>query len=851
MGEPNSLRLCIGIIGAPAAGKTTAARAMCEMREDVRVCLVGANVRASPGDHADVVAERAIERACERLPPNQLLLLDGIKNSRHLHACLTVLRRHGLRLVGCISLERGQDSARDLCRGRADDKSLKERQARWQINEAALNRELEQRGIQVVAVQNDCVPQPEERDAEVVLSVDWPSTISSDSKYTACVLPSRSMRTRLVEALECGVRSLLPGWTGPSDTATDTIGIGLKALSLDDPAQKLADVLQQLYGEHSLPARNVVDESSLHWLASSGRYDVSLKCDGVRMFLLQRSGELFLIDRRRKAVVWTPLRSGVDIGDDTLLDGEFMQLDSDECFYAFDVLKLRGEPVWQLARDARVQALSDLSLVVEPAVLVRPSAAAATASAPSIVLKHAEPLSPDSLHRSLVALSGGGAAFPTDGLIFSARQLPYQFGADDYTLKWQPTSHVFADLAISECSICIGMNSRSRTPLLQLRVQHDVCKGMTWLYMVMPSLMPLLQSSFPVTKSVALALSLIGGGTPSDDDAALLGRLDLRTQKNLGTMVDELKVRIDRDVSDVARIVGTSSVELAKLLACLLKSSYHSAAPNVIVACKWVGLSTSDARGSLLHWDTTHQKVYRLLSKKGDGGWFPVAVRTDKLTSNAAETVASMQAAATRKGLRDAAELEAAFVPILSRAQAVAADQLIQGCPQQHPAFQIPFAELEAGVAQAELAGHVQRVQVVDGLSILSYTSSAPPADRIASMCRGLVLSSERVVAAPFFRFHRHHDKGSELNARHPVQATVKYDGSLIVAFCWKSELMTCTRRRADSEQAIWAKQWLSRNAKAALKAGNTYMFEAVYQVNTVVVKYAREACILLVSMAK
>ena len=41
------------------------------------------------------------------------------------------------------------------------------------------------------------------------------------------------------------------------------------------------------------------------------------------------------------------------------------------------------------------------------------------------------------------------------------------------------------------------------------------------------------------------------------------------------------------------------------------------------------------------------------------------------------------------------------------------------------------------------------------------------------------------------------------------VEATVKYDGSLGIAFVWNGEVMVTTRRRMDSQQAIWAKQWI------------------------------------------
>lgn len=50
------------------------------------------------------------------------------------------------------------------------------------------------------------------------------------------------------------------------------------------------------------------------------------------------------------------------------------------------------------------------------------------------------------------------------------------------------------------------------------------------------------------------------------------------------------------------------------------------------------------------------------------------------------------------------------------------------------------------------------------------------------------------------------------------------------------------TRRRFDSEQAVWATDWLMKNSNiGALKEGWTYLFEIVYQNNRVVIGYPYE----------
>ena len=84
-------------------------------------------------------------------------------------------------------------------------------------------------------------------------------------------------------------------------------------------------------------------------------------------------------------------------------------------------------------------------------------------------------------------------------------------------------------------------------------------------------------------------------------------------------------------------------------------------------------------------------------------------------------------------------------------------------------------------------------------------------------------------------------------DAKENVEATVKYDGSLGIAFAWNGEVMVTTKRRMDSEQAIWAKQWIKDHCDVtSFQAGYTYLFEIIYQNNTVIVNYLFEGLVLL-----
>ncbi|KAG2496622.1 hypothetical protein HYH03_005443 [Edaphochlamys debaryana] len=77
--------------------------------------------------------------------------------------------------------------------------------------------------------------------------------------------------------------------------------------------------------------------------------------------------------------------------------------------------------------------------------------------------------------------------------------------------------------------------------------------------------------------------------------------------------------------------------------------------------------------------------------------------------------------------------------------------------------------------------------------------------------------------------------------------ASVKVDGCLVLAFTWGGQLRTATRRGMEAEQALWAGDWLRRNANpAAFQPGWSHMLEAVYGSSTHVVPYAFEGLVLL-----
>jgi adenylate kinase family enzyme len=112
--------------------------------------------------------------------------------------------------------------------------------------------------------------------------------------------------------------------------------------------------------------------------------------------------------------------------------------------------------------------------------------------------------------------------------------------------------------------------------------------------------------------------------------------------------------------------------------------------------------------------------------------------------------------------------------------------------------------------------------------------------------CRGVVFDGECLLAAAFEPFE---SVSQEVAADHGqwISASFKFDGTLIVAFLHRGQVCTATRRRMDSEQAVWAR---ARLIPEMLQKGWTYAFEAVYRDNTTVVPYPFEGLVFLHSWA-
>jgi RNA ligase len=168
-----------------------------------------------------------------------------------------------------------------------------------------------------------------------------------------------------------------------------------------------------------------------------------------------------------------------------------------------------------------------------------------------------------------------------------------------------------------------------------------------------------------------------------------------------------------------------------------------------------------------------------------------------------------------------------------------------------HPAFAMPFAELQTGLDDAHARGMVsRRVEANGALHLYVYTNRCVYEDgwdRFTLLARGLILDAEkkRIAAAPFPKFFNLGERNGAV-PNLPFEAFEKLDGSLIIAFHHDGRWRGATKGAFYSEQALWAQDRLDAADLSALVPGATYLFEAVYPENRIVVHYDEPALVVL-----
>ena len=167
-----------------------------------------------------------------------------------------------------------------------------------------------------------------------------------------------------------------------------------------------------------------------------------------------------------------------------------------------------------------------------------------------------------------------------------------------------------------------------------------------------------------------------------------------------------------------------------------------------------------------------------------------------------------------------------------------------------HPARTMQFDELWHALQTAKAEGLVKENVGQDGLRLYCYSEMCVYDrrwDATTMLARGLILDpdSKRVVATPFPKFFNVGEHAEAIPDL-PFETFEKLDGSLIIIFFHKGEWRCATKGSLGSDQAKWAARWLARHDLSHLDPETTYLVEAIYPENRIVVHYSETGLVLL-----
>jgi len=156
-----------------------------------------------------------------------------------------------------------------------------------------------------------------------------------------------------------------------------------------------------------------------------------------------------------------------------------------------------------------------------------------------------------------------------------------------------------------------------------------------------------------------------------------------------------------------------------------------------------------------------------------------------------------------------------------------------------------------AGFTQWEKYGRVVVRQSGD-LLIFNYSHAAQYANEwtfFEQVSRGLIIHrvSGEIVARPFDKFFNWAERGHKAHG-HLVTVTEKIDGSLGILYR-NNGYKISTRGTFDSEQAIWATNFLPENYDlSGLDSELTLLFEIIYPDNRIIVDYGDNEDLVLLA---
>ena len=173
----------------------------------------------------------------------------------------------------------------------------------------------------------------------------------------------------------------------------------------------------------------------------------------------------------------------------------------------------------------------------------------------------------------------------------------------------------------------------------------------------------------------------------------------------------------------------------------------------------------------------------------------------------------------------------------------------------RHSAHDYSFDDLLAGLGGQVEAGNIM-VQTDGDLRLYCYTKQCTY-ERAwnvwTKMARGLILDvfNRRIVATPFEKFFNwgESEGGEDLPfyPNLPFESYEKLDGSLLIVFYYMGKWRTATKGSFNSTQAQWGQEQIASSGLIKyLSPGVTYLFEAIYNENRIVIRYPYEGLVSL-----
>lgn len=166
-----------------------------------------------------------------------------------------------------------------------------------------------------------------------------------------------------------------------------------------------------------------------------------------------------------------------------------------------------------------------------------------------------------------------------------------------------------------------------------------------------------------------------------------------------------------------------------------------------------------------------------------------------------------------------------------------------------HPARVMDIGTLRLGLKREVEAGFVHRKRHEDGRELYVYSQRCVydrAWNEFSLLARGLILDDEAgVIATPFPKFFNVGENGTTIPDC-PFEVFEKLDGSLVVLHYHDGQWKAATKGSFDSEQAKWAEKWLARYDLNYLNSGTTYLAEAIYPENRIVIRYTESALVML-----